>query len=259
MKLDIGTVASVLGILLTIIFFAVGYRQTIGARRERVRTAKKASAEALFRRISLEDGFTLNRDELQQVVTGWAIEAEIRASEMYSSEELESLISSRVVSSDYIAPERRAEILKRVHECFRTEPTSVAHEVHQSMEPRAIATLFLGLSSAVAAVAVSVAVAGLFDQEHLHPRVLPPQLSGDLITVLATTLGAAVATAVVLGVLVVIRDMTRSTEKEDSDTFLLSRLINNRRKRKLSADESKLSPERRPDNENKQKTSLAAE
>ena len=74
MGFDVATIASILGILLTVAFFAIGYRQTIGARKERARAARKSAVDTLFRRLSLEPNFVMDRGQLRKVVEGWALD-----------------------------------------------------------------------------------------------------------------------------------------------------------------------------------------
>lgn len=56
-NIDLSTLLGVVGVALTILFFVVGYRQTIGARKERARAANKAATDAIFRRLTLEEKF----------------------------------------------------------------------------------------------------------------------------------------------------------------------------------------------------------
>ena len=60
MNFDISTFTGVLGVVLTVVFFAIGYRQTIGGRKERATSANKHLAEALFRRLALDEHFPIN-------------------------------------------------------------------------------------------------------------------------------------------------------------------------------------------------------
>ena len=66
--MDISLILSVLGVVLTVAFFVVGYRQTIGARKERARAANKELVVTLFRRFTLEKTFETSLEGIEKIV-----------------------------------------------------------------------------------------------------------------------------------------------------------------------------------------------
>ena len=75
MSIDLSTVLGVLGVILTILFFFIGYRQTIGARKERARAANKSASDALFRRLTLESQFVIGFTDINKILSGFALDA----------------------------------------------------------------------------------------------------------------------------------------------------------------------------------------
>ncbi len=61
------------GIAVSVVTFAIGYRQTIGARQARAQAADEAVVDMLLRRLVLEQ-LELSTEEVQRAVNGKAIE-----------------------------------------------------------------------------------------------------------------------------------------------------------------------------------------
>jgi hypothetical protein len=78
MNFDPSIMLGAVGVALTILFFVVGYRQTIGARKERARAANKTATDAIFRRLTLEEAFETDSLSVNRLLYGWAIEARVR-------------------------------------------------------------------------------------------------------------------------------------------------------------------------------------
>jgi len=95
MSFDLPTMLSVVGVVLTVVFFVVGYRQTIGARRERTRAANKGIVDALFKRLTLEPAFSLGLTEIEKLRVGGALSASINISDMMKPSDIEALFLTR--------------------------------------------------------------------------------------------------------------------------------------------------------------------
>ncbi|MEG8030367.1 hypothetical protein QP179_01540 [Sphingomonas aurantiaca] len=156
--LDISLFLGALGVVLTIIFFVIGYRQTIGARRERSRAANQNLVDTLFRRLALEESFTLNRLDVAKVSSGWAIAARVRSTDIHSLQELEDLLSARALESDYIAESQRKAISHRISSMFEEQRTPVYVENSSDrslVRPEVFLAVGSGLASLVAAVSAT--------------------------------------------------------------------------------------------------------
>jgi hypothetical protein len=121
-NLDLGTLAGVLGVILTVVFFIIGYRQTIGAKKERAAGADRDISETLLRRLTLETDFSINCAGIERFISGKAIESRVKRSDLLSTDELWALLYSHVVSSDYVAAKLRKPMLDKIDESFK--PTS---------------------------------------------------------------------------------------------------------------------------------------
>src|SRR5947209_5413978 len=72
LNFDLGTLSGVLGVILTIVFFIVGYRQSIGARKERAGAANRVILEILLRGLTLDTDFSTNYDGVDRFIAGKA-------------------------------------------------------------------------------------------------------------------------------------------------------------------------------------------
>jgi hypothetical protein len=156
MSIDLPTLLSVLGVVLTIVFFAVGYRQTIGARRERARAANKNISDTLLRRFTLELQFLAGPSEVNKILAGFAIDARVRISDIYSLGEIEALLLFRVVESDYISAEQRNDIIKRFEERFKQTPRSTSSREEPRNQNWLRSELWLAIASAATALVGTV-------------------------------------------------------------------------------------------------------
>jgi hypothetical protein len=160
-KFDLPTLLSVLGVVLTIAFFGIGYRQTIGARRERARAANKSVTDVLFRRLTLEDEFTLSAPGIDKLLRGWALEARVRDSDMLNTEDLEATLVARVLENDYITAEQRRSIMQRIRGLFKNDATLLYPSDTQENTSERPEALWLAAGSGLAAVAILIAVVGV--------------------------------------------------------------------------------------------------
>jgi len=204
---DISTSLSVLGIVLTVLFFVVGYRQTIGARKERARAANSQVVDVLFRPLAHEEAFGLSADELAKLLDGWALQAKVRFSDILGASEVEALLVARVFENDYISDEQRKSILERVRRMFQGEAENaiVSDDGGSGSRERAD-SFFLAAASGSAALATSLALAAtVLDETRALPPlfVIDPPLTPAIVAVVLTTFAIAIFSYV--------RDTSRST------------------------------------------------
>jgi hypothetical protein len=107
-----------LGILVSIVLFLFGYRQTIGARKERVRAANNTVHRALVRRMVLEN-YQPKYDDISRILEGKAREFQVSADDLYSEEQVLNQLFTEVFDNDLIAPAQRTEIETRLEDVFR--------------------------------------------------------------------------------------------------------------------------------------------
>src|SRR5687767_5091893 len=124
MSFDLGTLSGVLGVILTIVFFFVGYRQTIGARKERAGAANREILETFLRRFTLDTDFSVHYEEAERFVAGKALDSRVKRSDVLSMDEIYSLLHARVISSDYVSAKKRKSVLEKLAKCFQSPPAA---------------------------------------------------------------------------------------------------------------------------------------
>lgn len=112
-----GYIQTAIGIVVSVIFFLIGYRQTIGARRERVSSANRAVYKALLRRLVLEE-YSPKLDDINRLIEGKAHEYKVSPGDLHPDEQVLNQVFAEIFDNDFIAPEKRSEIESRVTSAF---------------------------------------------------------------------------------------------------------------------------------------------
>lgn len=155
----IGIAFTVFGIAVSIVTFFIGYRSTIGARKERVRSGKDEVEKILVRRIVLEH-FEPTPDEISRIIDTKARDFRIRSTDLLSKEQLLDNIYTRIVESDFIPPKQREEILESLNRTIDKIHPTLSHE--QSLEEAVAETSTARMTSnAVMVMAASATIAGM--------------------------------------------------------------------------------------------------
>jgi len=106
-------ILSFLGIAISIILFFIGYRQTIGAKKERIKTANSEVEKILVRRIVLEN-YTPKPIDVSRLLEGKARDFKVKAGDLLSESGILNCIYTRILETDLIAQGQREEILSRI-------------------------------------------------------------------------------------------------------------------------------------------------
>jgi len=169
----------VIGILVSVGLFLVGYRQTVGAKKERVATANQEVEKILVRRVVLE-GYTPDLDGVGRLIEGKARDFRVRASDLWSEEQVLNSIFTRVVESDFVSQEKREEILRRlVPAMAQAEEEPVAEQKAMiAAHPRTALmsrTIALGLMGAITSLIGSFVAAfpSLVNFDTTFPKLFP--------------------------------------------------------------------------------------
>jgi hypothetical protein len=112
-----GYIQTTIGIVVSVILFLIGYRQTIGARRERVSSANRSVYKALLRRIVLEQ-YSPKIDDINRLIEGKAHEFKVSSGDLHPDEQVLNQIFAEIFDNDFIAPDKRSEIETRVSSAF---------------------------------------------------------------------------------------------------------------------------------------------
>ncbi len=108
-----GYIQTAIGVFISIVLFLVGYRQTIGARRERVASANRAVYKAVLRRLVLEE-YSPKLEDLTRLMEGKAQDYKVSPGDLHSDEQLLNQVFAEIFDNDFIAPDKRIEIEKRL-------------------------------------------------------------------------------------------------------------------------------------------------
>ena len=111
-------VSTGIGVVVSIALFFLGYRQTIGAKRERVKSANQVILRSILRRIVLEE-YTPSLNDLSRFIAGKAREFNVSPGDVYSEEQILTSLFSEVFDSDLIPSTQRTEIENRIESCFQ--------------------------------------------------------------------------------------------------------------------------------------------
>lgn len=104
---------SSLGITVSIILFLIAYRQTIGAKKERKKTANSEVEKIMLRRIVLENNAPKLID-ISRLIEGKARDYRVKVGDLLSEAQIMNCIYTRIVETDLIAHNQREEILSRI-------------------------------------------------------------------------------------------------------------------------------------------------
>jgi len=148
----------VLGIVLSLVLFFIGYRQTVGAKKERIAACNSDVEKILVRRIVLES-YTPARSDIGRLVEGKARDFRVREDDLLSDAQVLNAVYTRVFESDLIPAEQRNEIIARI------VPALVETEVRptedtDSGDSAGRARLFSQTSAALGILALLASAAG---------------------------------------------------------------------------------------------------
>lgn len=140
-----------LGIVVSVGLFLVGYRQTIGARKERMTSANTDLERVLLRRVVLE-GFSPTRKEIDRLRDGKSREHRVAVSDILLPVELMNTVYTQIVENDFISPDLRKGIVERISPLF--ESLDKAEEQEPELAEKTSMSWFLTLMLGVLASAL---------------------------------------------------------------------------------------------------------
>ena len=95
----------------------IGYRQTIGAKKERIKTANEKVIEIILRRLILER-YTPKKEDLKRIIDGKSRDYKIKPRDLLSEEQILTTIYTRIFESDLITQAQREENIERLVNLF---------------------------------------------------------------------------------------------------------------------------------------------
>lgn len=111
MAVDIQTLV---GIAVSVIIFLLSYRQTVGAKKERVRIANNEIQQTIVKRIILES-YTPIVADLSRLIDGKARDHRVKANDLMSITQILNTVFTRIIESDLIASDQRVKFLERLN------------------------------------------------------------------------------------------------------------------------------------------------
>lgn len=124
MEVDIQTLV---GIVASVFLFLLSYRQTVGAKKERVRIANNEIQQTIVKRIILES-YTPNVADLSRLIDGKASDHRVKANDLMSITQILNTVFTRIIESDLIASDQRVKILERLNPITVTVEESAIEE-----------------------------------------------------------------------------------------------------------------------------------
>lgn len=166
------TFLSVLGIVVSFALFLVGYRQTIGAKKERIAACNVEVGKIIFRRLVLE-GYVPNRLDIERLIDGKARDFRVSPDDLLSVAQILNTLYTRIVESDLVPPDERRQMVDRITpalleseakpvDMVAVEESDVKHAQTASM--RAV-TLMAVLASIVGAIVAALPTIANLDTE----------------------------------------------------------------------------------------------
>ncbi|WP_175837774.1 restriction endonuclease [Burkholderia anthina] len=107
------TFLSVLGIAVSFVLFLIGYRQTIGAKKERIAACNVEVEKILLRRLILE-GYAPNRLDIERLADGKARDFRVSADDLLSVQQILNTLYTRIVESDLVPADERRSMVERI-------------------------------------------------------------------------------------------------------------------------------------------------
>lgn len=148
-----------LGILVSLVLFLIGYKQTIGAKKERIKTADKILVDTLLKRIILEEYSPLISD-IERLKQGLAQDYKIDSSDLLPFDIIYSLLFTRIFENDLISKEQRDKNLDRLMVAYNNNKKSVDQQFSSRTDEKGtdylkVTSFILGVFSVLIGTTVS--------------------------------------------------------------------------------------------------------
>lgn len=203
----------ILGIVVSVILFLIGYRQTVGAKKERVAAADAEIEKILVRRIVLE-GYAPKTADIERLAEGKARDFRVSRGDILAADELLNVIFTRIIESDLIPHDRRDELVKRIMPAiFEVEGEPVKERV--ILEIQSQTKDFLTSSRSAVVLGVVASVLGTFITALPNFQVID-SAPKEIIATVAATLTASLAIIMSLIFLKSIKDSQEGSSQSTS-------------------------------------------
>lgn len=100
-----------LGVGISVFLYLVGYRQTIGVRKEKIRTANVEIEKTLIKRV-VQESYKPSIQDVKRLIEAKAQDYNLRTTELHSEVQILNTVFSRIVETDFITSKKRDQILE---------------------------------------------------------------------------------------------------------------------------------------------------
>lgn len=169
-----------LGILVSVGLFLLGYQKTVGARKERVKTANTDLEKVLLKRVVLES-YQPTTDDLSRLINGKARDHRVKSRDLLSEVQLLETAFTRINESDFITPDQRNEILTRLSSVLLKAEEAPVEEIRvaelSSLRKQAYSNIFIPLIIGIFA-SISGALVAFLPKLSDTTKLLTPPVFG---------------------------------------------------------------------------------
>ena len=145
-----------LGVAVSVGLFLIGYRQTLGARKERIRTANTDIEKTLLKRLALES-YIPSVSDVTRLIDGKARDYRVRTRDLLSETQTLNTLFTRVIESDFIGHEQREQILKRLTYVLSEAEETPAKEAEViALEPSRKRKFYIAVSYIMLPIGISI-------------------------------------------------------------------------------------------------------
>lgn len=155
-----------IGPTLSVLFFLVGYRRTVGARKERAHAAQVEIERLLVRRV-IVDGYTPTWNDLSRLIERKADQHRVKASDLPAEPALMRAVYTEVLENEFVQHADRQQILQRIDVVIAQRQQAeaaggdldaaadVADRAHLERQRRRMVALMGALATAVGTIAAA--------------------------------------------------------------------------------------------------------
>jgi hypothetical protein len=190
----------ILGIIISIGTFLIGYRQTVGAKKERVRAANDEIEKIMVRRIVLEH-LVPSTEIISRLMEAKSRDFRVKVSDIYSESQMLNTIFTRIMETDLIAKEQRDKVVENIEPILlksEKEPFSEQQAVEIANRPRrkssvdSLPIFILGVIASIIGAAIAMA-----PEIIKNGLVVSDFKISDLAVLLASVIGVLAASIIV--------------------------------------------------------------
>lgn len=121
-------IQTAIGIFVSVFLFILGYRQTIGARKERVKACNEKLIETILRRIILEK-YSPKKEDIKRIIEGKARDYKVKHKDLLNEDQILSAIYTRIFENDLISQDQRNENIERLSALFVIDKKQIVQDL----------------------------------------------------------------------------------------------------------------------------------